>query len=420
MPQPPANANPAEATKAAPALPEPAGRGNGFSLDALGLAGTVVAAIGGGLGVLGFVAFFGAAILWVRLDEAGLPANEALAVMPRSVLISTGASFVAPALMLAAALTFLAYLIEGGAQAWKRRLLDTQKLADFDAAREEAEEKRKKLKAMQDVAAGIEPASGDAATGRVIANQMSTAEAELEQVESRQQSKEEALRSEASRSKKFGLAERAWDWASPALVSFIFIGGASLMSICLSLSSGRSALLIAAAVVLSISCGMLRRTLAHFAWFALATFLSTCVLAATLTYFRTIEYPKVSPVALLRTDGPPVYGIYVTQTSDRVYLGTKPTLTGTARLSSFKRDEVLQVVVGSLQLPTVAEERAIAFARRLCTQAQARPINGTLLVEKGGKEAEEVATGCTADDLDDLDAYIASRRAQEDEQVSAN
>ncbi|MEK6328191.1 MAG: hypothetical protein AABM66_11815 [Actinomycetota bacterium] len=59
----------------------------------------ILAAFGTGIGVLGFVVFFGAAILWVRFDKAGLPANEAVAVVPKPVLLTTGASFLVPALL---------------------------------------------------------------------------------------------------------------------------------------------------------------------------------------------------------------------------------------------------------------------------------------------------------------------------------
>src|SRR6476661_1075972 len=97
--------------------PEPPETKPGFRLDELGLAGTVAAAIGGGLGVLGFAAFFGAAILWVRMDEVGLPGNDAVAVVPKPVLISTGASFVVPALLIALAFAVALYLLDALA-AW--------------------------------------------------------------------------------------------------------------------------------------------------------------------------------------------------------------------------------------------------------------------------------------------------------------
>lgn len=61
----------------------------------------VLGFVAAGIGVLGFVTFFGAAILWIRYDQAALPANEAVALVPREVLLTTGASFLVPAVLLA-------------------------------------------------------------------------------------------------------------------------------------------------------------------------------------------------------------------------------------------------------------------------------------------------------------------------------
>jgi hypothetical protein len=61
----------------------------------------VLGFVAAGIGVLGFVTFFGAAILWIRYDQASLPANDAVAVVPREVLLTTGASFLVPAVLLA-------------------------------------------------------------------------------------------------------------------------------------------------------------------------------------------------------------------------------------------------------------------------------------------------------------------------------
>jgi hypothetical protein len=71
----------------------------------------VLGVVAAGIGVLGFVTFFGGAILWIRFDQAELPANEAVAVVPREVLLTTGASFLVPALMLALAAVLAVVLL---------------------------------------------------------------------------------------------------------------------------------------------------------------------------------------------------------------------------------------------------------------------------------------------------------------------
>jgi len=63
----------------------------------------VLTAIGTGIGAIGFVIFFGGFIVWTRFDAAGLPANEAVAQVPRNDLVVTGASFLVPALLAALA-----------------------------------------------------------------------------------------------------------------------------------------------------------------------------------------------------------------------------------------------------------------------------------------------------------------------------
>jgi uncharacterized membrane protein len=63
---------------------------------------TVAGAVAGGLGVIGFVTLAGGAVLWRRFGEMGLPADEAVALVPKSVLVSTGADFLLPAIGTAA------------------------------------------------------------------------------------------------------------------------------------------------------------------------------------------------------------------------------------------------------------------------------------------------------------------------------
>jgi hypothetical protein len=65
----------------------------------------VLGAIAGGIGVLGFVTFIGGAIEFARLDAAGLPAEEAVAVVPTQNLVVIGAGALVPAIGVAFAAT---------------------------------------------------------------------------------------------------------------------------------------------------------------------------------------------------------------------------------------------------------------------------------------------------------------------------
>lgn len=72
-----------------------------------GTAWRVLAAVAGGLGVLGFVTFVGGALLWTRFREMGLPADHAVALVPKADLVATGAAFLAPALLLSGGVLLL-------------------------------------------------------------------------------------------------------------------------------------------------------------------------------------------------------------------------------------------------------------------------------------------------------------------------
>lgn len=74
--------------------PAPAPQPQGSQLSIV----PVAAAVASGIGVLGFVTFAGGVVLWRRFSEMGLPGDQAVAVVPKSVLIATGAEFLAPAL----------------------------------------------------------------------------------------------------------------------------------------------------------------------------------------------------------------------------------------------------------------------------------------------------------------------------------
>jgi hypothetical protein len=65
-----------------------------------------------GVGLLAFVALFGGAILWDRANQIGLPGTEAVALMPRSALLATGAHFLLGALVLSVIAVTALWLID--------------------------------------------------------------------------------------------------------------------------------------------------------------------------------------------------------------------------------------------------------------------------------------------------------------------
>jgi hypothetical protein len=70
----------------------------------------VLGAVASGLGVAGFVTFVGGAVHWARFDGAGLPAEEAVSVVPTQNLAVTGAGVLAPAVLVALAAVGLLFI----------------------------------------------------------------------------------------------------------------------------------------------------------------------------------------------------------------------------------------------------------------------------------------------------------------------
>ena len=394
--------------------------------------GTILAAVGGSLGALGLVAFFGAAILWVRMDEIGVPANEAIAIVPKSVLVTTGASFLVPSVLLAVVLLggfFLADLVISWAtdllflREQKRDLAAAEKeakrrQASIDLAIEKAEQAAErslqlKATASRSYAAGadldvIKQESREAGEA-VTEAQAAAGEAQPAAKEADEKVAEAKEEVELVRDKKELPIESIRSVLRLILI-VVVLSAAAAPGVLLSsvgLPGIQMALVSAAVLFLSLICLFVLKS-TSFIWFGLAIIVAVGLLNGLVTYCRTKNDPKVEPAALLRSHGAPVFGFYVAQTSDRVYLSTN-SMVGETRLDVVPRDEVIALVIGDLERPTEAEEHAIAFAHRLCLRAQERDATGELVgSDGGGKEGEEVASGCTADDLRSLERRARS------------
>jgi ABC-type multidrug transport system fused ATPase/permease subunit len=388
--------------------------------------GMLLAAIGGGIGVLGFVAFFGAAILWVRLDQAGLPANEAVALIPRSVLLATGAKFLVPSLLLALAFTALLFLIEAWTISYSTSSLQEAEAAlkekreiaqarhrEATAATKKAEERLsaalRAQKAVDELAAtetldaavlekskqSSEAAAASAAEicQRTMADAQE-AERELLHWEREYEEQRLAVCDDVEKRRKylrrvliillFGLA---------ALITFIVFS--------IELGYGRIAILaLILGAMITICVTVLERY--GFAWFALVSFLAIGILSGFLTYYRTVGDPKVEPAAVLRTGGAPIVGFFVAQTSDRVYLGTSLG-NEMVRLNAIDRTEVSDLVVADLTPVAGAETRARRLALKSCLLARERAPQTTA---NSSSEAAQAVEPCTKADLKRLRAEL--------------
>lgn len=81
------------------------------------LAWQALPAIAGAIGVVGFVTLVGGAIEWVRFWAAGLPADQAVRVIPEAELVTVGAASLVVYLLLGLFAVLLLYVLDSGGNA---------------------------------------------------------------------------------------------------------------------------------------------------------------------------------------------------------------------------------------------------------------------------------------------------------------
>jgi hypothetical protein len=119
------------------------------------------------------------------------------------------------------------------------------------------------------------------------------------------------------------------------------------------------AAVLAVVALLVVTNILVARATTKFAWYGVSVFFSVLLFGAALTIARTLHEPKVQPIALVRkSDDVGVCGVYVTETSDRVYIGRlqarayRPGLTQVYRpglIFWIPRSNVEMVSVGQLE-----------------------------------------------------------------------
>jgi hypothetical protein len=133
--------------------------------------------------------------------------------------------------------------------------------------------------------------------------------------------------------------------------------------------------LLAAALVIGVLT-VAHRTDSKFAWYGTAVFVAVVVFGATMHALRTLDVPRLQPMAILFTDqagGGGQSGLFVSQTSDRVYLGLVerchrnprdlvlrpgPVKSGTGQIVSVPRSQIAAESVGTMGELNEALERA--------------------------------------------------------------
>jgi hypothetical protein len=92
----------------------PVGRARSSSSQPWGHIAPILAVIGTGIGVIGFVTFVGGAVVWARLNATHIPSAPALGIIPTQDLVVIGAETLAPqvliALFIVAVFTLIYYI----------------------------------------------------------------------------------------------------------------------------------------------------------------------------------------------------------------------------------------------------------------------------------------------------------------------
>jgi hypothetical protein len=383
------------------AVPAQAGSGGDPKADdrpaeeGLNVVTLLLASIGGGIGVLGFVAFFGASILWVRMDRAGLPGNDAVALMPKSALIATGASFLAPALLAALGFTALLYLVEVASSVWRKasikelenrfalmRVAAKEKQEEAKRARDRADRaRRRSVEASKDLEEAISEGAANESLRRVTKavqedsedTEQSQRHAQQAALEAEREAAKEARTVTHLQAEQTAAIESLRAKVRVAVIGLLFLVGfvLTLTVASVGLPPGRLGILLALLVLLGLVCLAVLSGTGNFAWFALAAFVSAGLVAGFVTYYRTFDNPKVEPVALLRDAGGPLYGFFVAQSSDRIYIGVTHA-DGLPQLAAVPRDEVTDLAIGALEESKDATAEARQMALDLCLQGNRR------------------------------------------------
>jgi ABC-type multidrug transport system fused ATPase/permease subunit len=368
-----------------PAIPPPAAKPESSPID---IVLRVLGAIGTGIGILGIVTFFGAAILWVRADKAELPATEAVAAIPRNVLISTGAQFLFPALLYAVglvALVFIVHFIPKAAAIFKNRR-DQKEIASYSL--EAADQGRKALIAQQrwkaadamldSLRENLDKAHELKKTGPEISAIEREIDAQRRKTTPLQVEAEEKIATATKTKAKLDTkTEKAGAKLERGIVHWLTEIGAIVAAFVLVIvidgslgrvSCGQTVVLLFVGIASAILVISVYWATENFVWFGVVAFVVVGAYLGAATYFNTHNNAKMQPVAVLRSGHDPVAGAFIADTSENVYVGTFREKETPPRLLVIPQSQVVELTVGPLLDQPVARRRALTMALNECNQ----------------------------------------------------
>jgi hypothetical protein len=360
----------------------------------------IISTLATGLGIVGFVTFFGGAVIWTRADAIGLPAFETVGLLPTSVLITTGAHFLVAALLIALGAVAVLYVyrivVEVPFQAKTSAEADVLAL-QLEAARSsrtsaeaKATEAQRKLGIAQDEQRRHQQALQSAQLSR---DDTASIEASLQladvSVKESVTARDSAVQEQKQASDIVDTLTSRQDTDARGAnlrlrqrrLATVAVSGLLLLVLELGVILGfvgigipaYVTLIVISVVTTALSAAVYASTQKFF-WFGVAAFFSVSLFIGASTYFRTHDNPKAEPAAALVSSIKAVAGYFVAQTSDRVYFGEPPGSGLPARLVALDRAQVSVLSIGPLT--TTEGSRAIdaaqAMASAICRQVPAK------------------------------------------------
>jgi hypothetical protein len=372
----------------------------------------VLTVIGTGIGAIGFVIFFGGFVVWSRFEAAGLPANEAVAQVPRSDLVTTGASFLVPALLIALVAAAATVALWDFAIGRKRRTREAKAKADLLRTESQLTQLQDEQARCKEKIALLGPLVGTHATLNAEVAELQSRLKELEDTEIPKVKNERAALVEAWPTVRKS-DRREWP------LQFAIGGGSMLAAeaLVIGLSFGKGIcdldleylILLVGAVIATVTVAIVVISMTdHFAWFTLCVFLGVGVTVAASTYVRTQSHVKVSPASML-VGSDPVAGFFVAETGEAVYLGIpdrpRKQKSGelefdheAATLVRVSKDSVSGLTIGPIMDEDDAYRRSLVLARALCRNAQTSTVVTERTRTAKGAEARrsrKTELGCT-------------------------
>ena len=354
-----------------------AGIGARQDADSSILSGAIVQAlttVGTGIGLLGFVIFCGGAVLYIRLEAAGLPAVEGVARVPREVLIATGAELLVPAALVTVGVVMALYvadlLLTGEDSKRMRPPMQSMLAAEAEQRRLYAAVQDRERQAQIARETALQDGEADSfraaqlemeavAAARVCAEKQDVvvhrAHVELERARRRERS-----------------SRTSYGWFA------LFLVEVALATVAFdSLPTGQVMILLIGAAVTSLLAFAVFSATQRFGWFGVAAFLSIGMVFALARFYETKNDPHVAPAAVLRTDRQPTAGFLVADTGSLLLLGQSGGGETAREMIVMPRDEIEDLVLGRPTNPEHARIESLKLLAGLCAQHTADGYQAT-------------------------------------------